>query len=68
MTVRSLHYCKHCDCEFDVSIHEAETGDFFLICPRCGWRHYRYFEMGVAKHCEITKRINEPLNLMGVFL
>ena len=65
MINRDKHYCKHCDTDFIVSLHEDETGDFFLECPECGWKHYRHFSKGVAVHCELKDRLNEPLVIKG---
>lgn len=56
-----IHYCKFCDCTFRIKIHELETGDFFIKCPRCDKNHYRYFENGVAIHCEINKRKDDNI-------
>lgn len=60
------HWCKHCDRVFLAKLHEKETGDFFLVCPGCGWRHYRRFEKGVAVHCELSKRESTPIEIRGI--
>lgn len=62
---RNEHYCKCCETTFEIKIHEYETGDFILVCPKCSHGHYRYFELGIAKHCEITKARREPIKIMG---
>ncbi len=65
MTNRTDHYCKHCDSDFKVNLHEKETGDFFLLCPKCNWPHYRYFENGIAIHCELKDRKSKPIEVKG---
>jgi hypothetical protein len=65
MVNRKIHYCKHCDSNFKVKIHELETGDFFLVCPNCKWKHYRFFKNGVAIHCELKERLGEPIVIEG---
>jgi len=53
---REVHYCKACDSEFRIKVDKELTGDYFIVCPRCERRHYRYFYAGEAQHCDITKR------------
>jgi len=60
---RDIHYCKHCDADFEIKLHEFESGDFFLECPSCGWKHYRHFKNGIAVHCDIAKRKSDPVVL-----
>ena len=36
---KETSYCKHCDTMFLVVIDEMETGDRFLVCPACNWKH-----------------------------
>lgn len=62
---RDLHFCKHCRSDFIVRLHEAESGDLFLVCPGCGWRHYRHFVNGEAVHCELAHRKAEPVEIKG---
>lgn len=57
------HYCKHCDKDFRVKIAPDETGDFFLVCPYCNWKHYRRIENGVAVHADFSKRVKEPIDI-----
>lgn len=54
------HYCKWCEKEFRLKIEELLCGDFFIECPYCYYKHYRHFKDGVAVHCDITKRFNNP--------
>ena len=65
MVNRELHYCKFCSSNFHVKIHEKETGDFLLICPGCGWEHYRRFKNGVAIHCEIQRSTGKLIKIQG---
>lgn len=58
----NIHYCKHCNSNFRVDLNDR-TGDFFLVCPSCGWKHYRRVENGVAIHCELKNRQTEPIEL-----
>jgi len=55
-------YCKHCDTIFLVVIDEMETGDRLLVCPTCNWKHYRWFENGVATHANIQ---GQPVEIRG---
>lgn len=57
---RDLHYCKHCESEFLIKVDPEQTGDYFIVCPVCQSKHYRYFYNGVAIHCDITRRKSEP--------
>lgn len=59
------HFCKWCRSAFAVSLDENITGDFFLICPVCKHKHYRYFVRGEAVHCSITKRTDTPKDKLG---
>lgn len=63
MKKSTRHYCKHCEHDFMIELHEHESGDFFLVCPYCEWKHYRRFENGDAVHCEFTKRTGDPVIL-----
>ena len=57
-----FHYCKHCDSNFAIKIHEfVDTGDFFLVCPYCEYEHYRFFKDGIATHCDIDKRTSDKI-------
>jgi hypothetical protein len=60
-----LHYCKHCRRWFAVQLAEKVTGDFFLECPSCQWRHYRHFEKGEAIHCDIFRAHDTPVLVKG---
>jgi hypothetical protein len=65
MIHRAKHYCKHCDESFFIKIHPKETGDFFLVCPYCSWPHYRFFKDGLAMHCDIKQRLEDPIEIKG---
>lgn len=58
------HYCKHCERYFFVTLAPRFSGDVFLVCPECGWKHYRHFANGEAVHCDITKRHDAPRDIV----
>lgn len=60
---RDEHYCKWCRRSFFIKIDPEEDRFVFLKCPTCGWDHPRQFKDGVAIHCEIGRRTNEPVTL-----
>lgn len=62
-----LHYCKHCQRQFLVRLPERFSGDVFLVCPGCEWQHYRHFALGVAVHCDIGRRHDDPTPARGTF-
>jgi hypothetical protein len=57
------HYCKHDMQWFMVELPHNFTGDVFLTCPTCHWKHYRHFVDGVAVHCDISKRHDDPVEI-----
>jgi hypothetical protein len=59
---KEIYYCKHCDTMYLVVIDEMETGDRFLVCPTCNWKHYRCFENGVAIHANVQ---GQPVEIRG---
>lgn len=59
------HWCKWCKSWFFVSLCERFTGDVFLVCPVCKWKHYRHFAMGEAVHCDIGRRHDDPTPVIG---
>ena len=62
-----LHYCKHCSQHFFVRLGARFSGDVLLVCPGCGWGHYRHFAMGEAVHCDIGRRHADPMEVAGSF-
>jgi hypothetical protein len=66
MRLNDLHYCKWCETNFKIKVHEKECGDFFLVCPTCKYKHYRRFENGVAVHCNLSERTTDsPIEIFG---
>jgi hypothetical protein len=58
-----VHWCKACKQYFKLDLESDTTGDFFLVCPNCQRKHYRYFEHGQVIHCDIAKRKSEPIEI-----
>jgi len=63
----TVHFCKWCNDSFKIKLHEKETGDFFLLCPFCNHKHYRYFDGGEAVHADINNRHykHQPFTIQG---
>lgn len=62
-----LHYCKHCGQHFQVRLPSRFSGDAFLVCPGCAWKHYRHFSLGEATHCDLNRRHADPIEVCGSY-
>ncbi len=69
MQTPDVHYCKHCDTSFAITVPSFYTGDA-IIKYECGWDHPRQFEFGIAVSCDlptgkaITIRKKLPIDYM----